>query len=58
MVEFGIVEAASDSTIQCVLKNALQPHRRNYWVIPLKASGAFVAAIEDVLSVYTRADSD
>jgi hypothetical protein len=35
-------------------KNALPPHRRKYWVIPPKASGAFVAAMEDVLSVYTR----
>ena len=35
-------------------KNALKPHRRKYWVIPPKASGAFVAAMEDVLSVYTR----
>src|SRR5580700_10203253 len=55
VVELGIVEAASDSTIQRVLqKNALQPHRCKYWVIPPKASGAFVAAMEDVLSVYTR----
>ncbi|HEX8828922.1 MAG TPA: IS630 family transposase [Xanthobacteraceae bacterium] len=55
VVELGIVEAASDSTIQRVLKkNALKPHRRKYWVIPPKASGAFVAAMEDVLSVYTR----
>ena len=35
-------------------KNALQPHRRKYWVIPPKANSAFVAAMEDVLSVYTR----
>src|SRR5271157_5998960 len=35
-------------------KNALQPHRRKYWVIPPKTSGAFVAAMGDVLSVYTR----
>jgi hypothetical protein len=35
-------------------KNALKPHRRKYWVIPPKASGAFAAAMEDVLSVYTR----
>ena len=27
---------------------------RKYWVIPPRASGAFVAAIEEVLSVYTR----
>src|SRR5208337_2127097 len=55
VVELGIVEAASDSTIQPTLKkNTLQPHRRKYWVIPPKASGAFVAAMEDVPSVYTR----
>src|SRR5438477_10151474 len=32
----------------------LQRHRRQCWVIPPKASGAFVAAMEDVLAVYTR----
>jgi transposase len=36
------------------LKNILQPHRRQCWVIPPKANGAFVAAMEDVLAVYTR----
>src|SRR5208282_1563292 len=35
-------------------KNVLKPHRRQQWVIPPKANGAFVAAMEDVLSVYTR----
>ncbi len=55
MVEFGIVERASDNTIGRVLKkNALQPHRKKQWVIPPEASGAFVAAMEDVLDVYTR----
>src|SRR5208337_415998 len=40
-------------------KNILQPHRRQCWVIPPKANGAFVAAMEDVLAVYTRPrDSD
>ena len=40
-------------------KNTLQPHRRQYWVIPPKANSAFVAAMEDVLAVYTRPrDSD
>jgi hypothetical protein len=53
-VELGIVEAASDLTIQRVLKKTLQPHRRKYWVIPPKANAAFVAAMEDVLSVYMR----
>src|SRR6266542_3895361 len=32
----------------------LQPHRRQHWVIPPKANSAFVAAMEDVLAVYTR----
>src|SRR5262245_59941909 len=31
-----------------------QPHRRQHWVIPPKANSAFVAAMEDVLAVYTR----
>jgi len=35
-------------------KNTLQAHRRQYWVIPPKANSAFVAAMEDVLAVYTR----
>jgi len=35
-------------------KNILQPHRQQCWVIPPKANGAFVAAMEDVLAVYTR----
>ena len=35
-------------------KNILQPDRRQCWVIPPKANGAFVAAMEDVLAVTTR----
>ena len=35
-------------------KNILQPHRRQCWVIPPKANSAFVAAMEDVLAIYTR----
>src|SRR3981189_3206814 len=35
-------------------KNTLEPHRRQCWVIPPKANSAFVAAMEDVLAVYTR----
>ena len=54
VVEFGIVEAASDPTTQRVLKNALQPHRRKYWVIPPGASGAFVAAIARTCCRPTR----
>src|SRR5438067_11930831 len=35
-------------------KITLQPNRRQHWVIPPKANSAFVAAMEDVLAVYTR----
>ena len=53
-MELQIVDRASDSTIGRALKNILQPHRRQCWVIPPKANSAFVAAMEDVLAVYTR----
>jgi Homeodomain-like domain len=53
VVELGIVDRASDSTIGRTL-NTLQPHRRQQWVIPPKANSAFVAAREEVLAVYTR----
>ncbi|HMH72407.1 MAG TPA: IS630 family transposase [Bradyrhizobium sp.] len=55
VVELGIVDRASDSTIGRTLKKTfLQPHRRQCWVIPPKANSAFVAAMEDVLAVYMR----
>ncbi|MPZ30254.1 MAG: IS630 family transposase [Rhodospirillales bacterium] len=55
VVELAIVDRASDSTIGRVpKKNVLKPHRRQQWVIPPKANSAFVAAMEDVLAVYTR----
>ena len=56
VVELNIVDRASDSTIGRALKKIiLQPHRRQHWVIPPKANSSFVAAMEDVLAVYTRA---
>ena len=55
VVELGIVDRASDLTIGRTLKKTvLKPHRRQCWVIPPKANSAFVAAMEDVLAVYTR----
>ena len=55
VVELGIVDRASDSNDRAgAQKNTLKPHRRQYWVIPPKANSAFVAAMEDVLAVYTR----
>ena len=38
----------------CAKKNELKPHLTEYWVIPPKQNAAFVAAMEDVLEVYTR----
>jgi hypothetical protein len=35
-------------------KNTLKPHLKKQWVIPPEANGAFVAAMEEVLAVYTR----
>ena len=55
VVELEIVDRASDFNDRAgAQKNILQPHRRQCWVIPPKANSAFVAAMEDVLAVYTR----
>ena len=55
VVELGIVEAASYTTIYRVLKeNELKPHKNKYWVIPPEKDADFVAAMEDTLEVYTR----
>jgi hypothetical protein len=47
------LKGLSDSLSVGFSKNTLKPHRRQQWVIP-KANSAFVAAMEDVLAVYTR----
>ena len=55
VVELGIVEAASDTTIYRTLnKNEVKPHKSRYWVIPPEACAAFVSAMEKVLEVYAR----
>jgi hypothetical protein len=48
------VPAAHFNTVGRALKNDLKPRLTDYWVIPPKANAAFVAAMEDVLEVYTR----
>ena len=60
VVELEIVGARQQlHDRSCFKKNTLKPHRREQWVIPPKANSAFVAAMEDVLAVYTRPrDSD
>jgi transposase len=55
VVELAIVDHASDNTIGRVLKkNILKPHLNQQWVIPPKANSAFVAAMEDILELYTQ----
>src|SRR6476619_4041434 len=55
VVELNIVDRASDSTIGRTLKKTVSSRiAGNAVVIPPKANSAFVAAMEDVLAVYTR----
>ncbi len=54
VVELDIVERASDSTIGRVLKETFSSPSPAVLGILLKANSAFVAAMEDVLAVYTR----
>ena len=54
VVERKIVDAALQYGRPRAKKNDLKPHLTDYWVIPPKANAAFVAAMEDVLDVYTR----
>ena len=54
VVELGIVDRASDSTIGRALKKTLSSPSPTAVGHPPKANSAFVAAMEDVLAVYTR----
>jgi len=54
VVEKGIVDNVSPSTIQRMLKkNELKPWKVDQWCIP-KASGDFVAKMENILEIYKR----
>jgi hypothetical protein len=54
VVERKIVETAHFNTVARALKKNDIRHLKEYWVIPPIANAAFVAAMEDVLEVYTR----
>ncbi len=55
MIKLKIVDSISDTTVYRTLeKNKLKPWLQEQWVLPPKANAAFVAAMEDVLEVYTR----
>ncbi|MFN3762808.1 MAG: IS630 family transposase [Anaerolineae bacterium] len=55
VVELEIVPAISHETVRQVLKNnELQPHLREYYVIPPDQDAAFVAHMEDILDLYQR----
>ena len=55
VVEREIVAAAHFNRVgRALKKNDIKPHLKEYWVIPPATNAAFVAAMEDVLEVYTR----
>lgn len=48
-------EPVSRATVGRVLnRNELRPHLNDYWCIPPKEDGDFVACMEDILDVYQR----
>jgi hypothetical protein len=49
-----IRKRALNTVARALKKNDLRPHLKEYWVIPPKANAGFVAAMGDVLEVYTR----
>jgi hypothetical protein len=56
-VELNIVDRASDSTIGRTLKKHSPVASETAMGHPAEANSAFVAAMEDVLAVYTRPDT-
>ena len=54
VVELGIVEKTSDTTIFRLLKRTEVKPQKKYWVIPPKAVFDFVAATGETLKIYTR----
>lgn len=55
VVELEIAESISHETLRQMLKKTGMTKRKiQYWVIPPKADGEFVAAMEDVLDIYSR----
>ncbi|MGD9506327.1 MAG: IS630 family transposase, partial [Syntrophobacteraceae bacterium] len=52
VVEMQIVESVSHETVRQTLKNILQPHRQEMWIIPPEQNGEFVAHMEEVLDLY------
>ena len=53
-MELGLVESLSHETVRLRLKkNALKPWRKQQWCIP-KVSSEYVAAMEDVLDLYSE----
>nr|WP_181374849.1 IS630 family transposase [Polaromonas sp. H6N] len=55
LVELELVDSVSHETVRRALKkNELKPWRKVGWVIVPQASAAFVAAMEQVLDIYSR----
>ena len=53
-VELGYIDSISHVTVSTILKNEFKPNLKKCWCIPPEHNAAFVAAMEDVLAVYSR----
>ena len=53
-VELNYVDSISHMTVSRVLKNEYKPQLKKCWCIPPDHNAAFVAAMEDILAVYSR----
>lgn len=54
-VKLGYIESISHTQVGRILKkNEYKPHLKKCWCIPASHNAAFVAAMEDVLEVYSR----
>ncbi|MGI6451293.1 MAG: IS630 family transposase [Desulfitobacteriia bacterium] len=54
-VELGYVDSISHMTVsRTPKKNEFKPHLKKCWCVPPQHNAAFVAAMEDVLEVYSR----
>ena len=52
MVELNYIDEISSMTVFRTLKKEFKPHPKMCWTIPPQHNGDFVAAMEDVLTVY------
>lgn len=54
LIELGVVDSISHSTVARCLKKEIKPWLEKEWVIPPEQNGSFAAQMERVLDVYER----